>query len=113
MKADSLAKYASTDEAQLLGLVPVEVLSAPSIDEMEIDWIMTVSQEQQSWMTPIMEYLLNGSLPEISKERQKLLRKASRYIIQDGRLYRRGFSMPLLRCVTKEEVETILTEVHG
>ena len=45
MKADSLAKYSSTSEAQLLGLVPVEVLSAPSIDEMEIDWIMTISQE--------------------------------------------------------------------
>ena len=113
MKADSLAKYSSTGEAQLLGLVPVEVLSAPSTDEMDVDWIMNVSQEQESWMTPILEYLLNGSLPESSKERQKLMRKASRYIVQDGRLYRRGFSMPLLRCVTKEEAKTILTEVHG
>ena len=78
MKADSLAKYSSTGEAQLLGLVPVEVWTTPSSDEMEIDWVMTVSQEQESWMTPIKEYLLNGSLPENSKERQKLLRKASR-----------------------------------
>ena len=37
MKADSLAKYSSTGEAQLLGLVPVEVLSAPSTDEMDDD----------------------------------------------------------------------------
>ena len=64
MNADSLAKYASTGKAQLLGLVPVEVLSAPSTDEMDIEWIMTRSQEQESWMTPIMEYLLNGFLPE-------------------------------------------------
>ena len=113
MKVDCLAKYASTGEAQLLGLVPVEVLSTPSTDEMEIDWIMTVSREQESWMTPMKEYLLNGPLPENSKERQKLLRKASRYVIQDGRFYRRGFSMPLLRCVTKEEAKTILAEVHG
>ena len=80
---------------------------------MDVDWIMNVSQGQESWMTPILEYLLNGSLPESSKERQKLMRKASRYIVQDGRLYRRGFSMPLLRCVTKEEAKTIMTEVHG
>ena len=53
MKADSLAKYASTGEAQLLGLVPVEVLSTPSIDEMDIDWIMTISHERESWMTSI------------------------------------------------------------
>ena len=96
-----------------MGLVPIEVLSAPSTDEMNVDWIMNVSQEQKSWMTPILEYLLNGSLPENSKERQELMRKASRYVVQDGRLYRRGFSMPLLRCVTKEEAKTILTEVHG
>ena len=102
MKADSLAKYASTGEAQLLGLVPVEVLSTPSIDEMDIDWTMTISQERESWMTPILEYLHDGSLPESSREREKLLRKASRFVIQDSRLYRRGFSMPLLQCVTKE-----------
>ena len=113
MKADSLAKYSSTGEAQLLGLVPVEVLSAPSTDEMDVDWIMNVSQEQESWMTPILDYLLRGSLPENSRERQKLLRKASRYIVQDDQLYRRGFSMPLLRCVTKDEAKTILAEVHG
>ena len=70
MKADSLAKYSSSGEAQLLGLVLVEVLSSPSTDEMDIDWIMTVSQEQESWMTPIKEYLLNGSLPENYKERR-------------------------------------------
>jgi len=61
----------------------------------------------------IKEYLLNGKLPENSKMRQKLLRKASRYVIQDGRLYRYGFSTPLLQCVSKEESRTILTEVHG
>ena len=69
MKANSLAKYSSSGEAQLLGLVPVEVLTAPSTDEMDIDWIMAISQEQESWMTLIKEYPLNGSLPENSKER--------------------------------------------
>jgi len=37
MKADSLAKYSSTGEAQELGMVPVEVLSAPSTEEMDLD----------------------------------------------------------------------------
>jgi len=74
---------------------------------------MDVTQEQESWMMPIKEYLLNGKLPENSKERQKLLRKAPRYVIQDGLLYRYEFSMPLLRCVSKEESRTILAEVHG
>ena len=113
MKADSLAKYSSNGEAQELGMVPVEVLTTPSIDEMEVDWVMGLSQEPETWMTPIKEYLLNGKLPEDRKERQRLLRKAPRYMVQDGRLYRYGFSMPLLRCVSKEESRTILAEVHG
>ena len=84
-----------------------------SIEETDIDWIMNLTQERESWMTPIKEYLLNGSVPESPKERQRLLRKVPRYLIQDGRLYRRGFSMPLLRFVTKEESKAILAEVHG
>ncbi|XP_060969684.1 uncharacterized protein LOC133036924 [Cannabis sativa] len=41
-----------------------------------------------------------------------MTRKAARYIIVEGVMYRRGFSMPLLRCVTKEEVARILSKVH-
>jgi len=113
MKADSLAKYSSNSEAQMLGSVHIEVLSTPSIDDMDVDWVMNLSQEQESWMTLIKEYLLNGTLSECPKARQKLLRKVLRYVIQNGRLYRHGFSMPLLRCVSKEESKTILAEVHG
>ena len=36
-EADSLAKFASTGDAQQMGLVPVETLHAPSIDVMEVD----------------------------------------------------------------------------
>jgi len=96
MKADSLAKYTSSGEVQELGMIPVEVLSSPSTEDMDVDWIMDVTQEQELWMTPIKEYLLNGTLLENSKERQKLIRKASRYVIRDGRLYRYGFSTLLL-----------------
>ena len=34
-EADSLAKFASTGDAQQLGLAPVETLHSPSIDDME------------------------------------------------------------------------------
>ena len=58
MKADSLAKYSSNNDAQTLGSVPIEVLSSPSIDDVDIDWIMNLSRGSESWMTPIREYLL-------------------------------------------------------
>jgi len=81
MKEDSLAKLASTGDAQMLGLVPVEVLSNPSTDDNDIDWIMETAIDPDSWMTPIQNYLLRGELPDDSKKRKRLLRKASLYLI--------------------------------
>ena len=47
--ANALAKLASSGDAQALGIVPVEVLSAPSIQD--IDFVMEV-EHSGSWMTP-------------------------------------------------------------
>ena len=65
-----------------------------------------------TWMTPIMEYLTMGKLPEERKDERKILYQAPRYVIVDGTLYRRGHSLPLLRCVLPEEAKTILQEGH-
>lgn len=51
---------------------------------------------------------MKGILPEGRKEARKLLRKIPRYAVQDGVLYRRGFSAPLLRCVNKAEPRKFL-----
>jgi len=32
-------------------------------------------------------------------------------MINDG-LYRRGYSAPLLKCITRKQVEYVLTEIH-
>jgi len=85
----------------------------PSTDDIDVDWVMGTAEEPKSWMTPIKEYLLNGILPTDPKKRKKLLRKASLFLMQDGRLYRRGFSMPLLRCVTRSVSRIYLAELHG
>ena len=59
-------------------------------------------------MTPIVQYLKDGQLPE-DKSKARLLRlKVSRYILYDGQLYRKGFLTPLLKCVDLEEGNYIL-----
>ena len=43
----------------------------------------------------------------------KVLRvKVARYVVYDEKLYRRGYSMSLLRCVTPFEVNYIMREIH-
>ena len=62
-------------------------------------------------MTPIMEYI-TGKLPDDRKDARNIVYQAPRYVIVDGTLYRRGHSLPLLRCVLPEEAKAILQEIH-
>ena len=63
-------------------------------------------------MDPIVAYLKTGELPE-NKIKVRILRlKAARYVIYDDKLYRRGYSMPLLKCVTPSELDYIMREIH-
>ena len=92
-----------------MGVVLVETLSRPSIEEADI--VMEID-EKSTWMTPFKDYLLNGVLPKSRNEAQKFLRKVPRFLMQGGTLYQRGFSAPLLRCVTQDEAKEILENVH-
>ena len=69
-------------------------------------------QEQDKWMTPIIRYLKEGQLPEDRNEEQKVQNRATRFIIIEDTLYRRGHSFPYLRCVNKEEANYVLIEIH-
>ena len=80
-EADLLAKFASTGDAQQMGLYPVEVLHAPSIDEMKVDRVLEMEIEKESWITPFKLYLTIGALPEKRSERRQVLRKAARYVM--------------------------------
>ena len=40
------------------------------------------------------------------------MRQAARYVMIEGVLYRRGYYMPLLKCVTPNQSKSLLAEVH-
>ena len=63
-------------------------------------------------MTPYRDYIERGELPEQRSEKRQVLRKASRFVIQNGVMYRRGYSVPLLRCIAHDEVRRVLHHVH-
>ncbi|GJX96095.1 reverse transcriptase domain-containing protein [Tanacetum coccineum] len=70
-KADVLSKIASTSFTHLSKQVLVEVLKEKSIQEEEVATV--VEEEGPTWMTPIMEYLKDGTFPDDRKEASKLL----------------------------------------
>ncbi|GKB58708.1 reverse transcriptase domain-containing protein, partial [Tanacetum coccineum] len=60
-----------------------------------------VEEEGPTWMTPIIEYLKDGTLPGDRKEASKLRIKARQYELLEGVLYRRSFLKPWLRTAVR------------
>ena len=65
-----------------------------------------------SWMDPIWDYLIEGLLPNDPKEASKLRSRSARFTIHRGALYKRGFFTPILKCITGEDTNYVLREVH-
>jgi hypothetical protein len=85
-----------------------EVISKPSTEDTEIVMIV----EEEDWRGPITKYLQNETLPPEKEEANKLRKVAVHYTILGNRLYKRGFSAPLLLCVGEQESQRILKEIH-
>ncbi|GKE30884.1 reverse transcriptase domain-containing protein, partial [Tanacetum coccineum] len=81
--------------AHLSKQVLVEILKEKSIQEKEVAAV--VEEEGPTWMTPIIEYLRDETLPNDRKEASKLCIKGRQYELLEGILYRRSFLKPWLR----------------
>ncbi|GAU39725.1 hypothetical protein TSUD_144910 [Trifolium subterraneum] len=111
-RADVLSKLASTrrKKAGNQSLIQ-ETLTKPSIEKTaEVMHICAV--DEQSWMSPVYNFLKSNTLPVDAKEATKVRKRACSYVLLDDKLYRRGFSIPLLKCVEEARVEFILQEIH-
>ena len=87
----------------------MEVQKHPSIEEVPTFTI----QSANSWMTPIIFFLQDGHLLQNTEEAKKIRKRAARFTILNDTLYKRGFSMPYLKCVDEEEARYIMEEIHG
>nr|GEU88696.1 reverse transcriptase domain-containing protein [Tanacetum cinerariifolium] len=94
-KADALSKIASTSFAHISKQVLVEILKEKYIQEEEV--AIVVEDKGPTWMTLIIEYLKDGTLPSDRKEARKHRIKARQYELLEGVLYRRSFLNSWLR----------------
>jgi len=63
-------------------------------------------------MTPILNFLVHDTLSENEAEAKRVRRQATSYIVVSGELFRRGFSIPLLKCLDPAQAEYVLTELR-
>ncbi|GJU40069.1 hypothetical protein Tco_1193026 [Tanacetum coccineum] len=100
----SMIKYLA--KARNLATVPfhhltkeilVEVLNERSTEVQEVQTIL--EEEGDNWMTPIIKYLEEGIVPSDNNEARALRAKIGQYTMESGVLFKKGYLIPMLRCV--------------
>ena len=94
-------------------LVPEQVLSFVQVSSL-IDDRKNVQEVDSdcNWTTPLISFLKIGLLPDGKEAARKLKFQASRFVLIKDVLYKRGFSRPYLRCLSREEADYVMREVH-
>ena len=88
----------------------VETIDTRDIEEPNL----TLSAELKlNWMDPIFNYLNIGALSEDKLAACKVTRQAPHYVLYDGKLYKRSFTLPLLKCLPPSEEDYALKEVYN
>ncbi|GKV30660.1 hypothetical protein SLEP1_g39449 [Rubroshorea leprosula] len=85
----------------------------PRAENEQANSLSNTDPNSPSWTDPITSFLRDGAVPADKQEEMRLRKKASRYTLVNDVLYKRSFSLPLLRCLTPYEAEYALREVHG
>jgi hypothetical protein len=73
-----------------------------------IQEILNIEVATDDWRAEIINYLRDPS----QKVSQKLRYKSTKYVLLDGQLYYRTVDGVLLKCISQEEVKTLMGEVH-
>ena len=107
-RAYLLSKLASTKKRSHHKSLIQQALEAPSIDEKEL--VCCISKTEAAWFEPIRQFLLTGQCAE--SEERKMWAKSSRFTMVGSDLYRRGYTRPLLKCITQEEAQYVLRELY-
>ncbi|XP_064955577.1 uncharacterized protein LOC135607564 [Musa acuminata AAA Group] len=106
-RADALARLASKSDPS----------DEPSVEELPTRAVtiaaVAIADPPTTWVQEVLQFKCHGALPEDETAARRLRRAHARYYEIGGRLYRRSYSLPLLRCLEPEEAESVLAEVHG
>ena len=109
--ANALAGLGSTLDHQLKRSIPVEYLDKPSIESEPVAEVTQVNATP-NWQSPIIDYLVNGTLPAERLESRKLQTQAARYYMWRDILVRRSYTGPHLQCLAPSDDLKVLSSIH-
>jgi hypothetical protein len=68
--------------------------------------------DEPEWAIEIIQFLRNGLLPEDKVAARRVKIQETRFFLLGKVLYKRGYSEPLLKCLSKTEADYVLREIH-
>nr|GEX14984.1 reverse transcriptase domain-containing protein [Tanacetum cinerariifolium] len=113
-RLDSGVRFASSNnEAEYEALIAgLRIAAQMGVQNVHKKVTTVVEEDGPTWMTSIVEYLNEGTLPSDRNEARKLRIKARQYELLEGILYRRLFLTPWLRYIRPLQAEYVKREIH-
>jgi hypothetical protein len=68
---------------------------------------------EETWMQPYLAYMINKTLPEDTVEAKRVIRRSKAFVVLQGKLYKKSISGVLQRCITPQEGQEILKDIHA
>ena len=90
----------------------LEPPAAPEPEAMDIESEAPAPDDLPDWRYPLLQCLVNGTLPLDQAEAWRVARRAKAFVLLDGEMYKRSPSGILMRCITRQKGIKLLQEIH-
>jgi hypothetical protein len=68
---------------------------------------------EETWMQPYLAYMVNKTLPEDIVQAKMIIRRSKAFVVIQGKLYKRSITGVLQWCITPQEGQEILRDIHA
>lgn len=90
-RVDYIARLVAIECPKFLRGILLELVSKPCLAEVKMEVCMI--ENEKNWIEPIIRYIEFDEQPQDKAEAKRLQCQASRYIVIEGVLYRRGYTL--------------------
>ena len=108
-RADALAVVAASLPIKETIYLPIYYQPGSSILHTQVSQI---EESPPSWMDPIQIYIATGELPNDRNRAHKVQIQSARFSLVDEQLYKKSLGGPYLKCLTPEQGQYVLAELH-
>ncbi|CAH9088576.1 unnamed protein product [Cuscuta europaea] len=111
--AGLLSKLSQGPPKHISKIARIEEMTTSSIAPSSSIEVLPLQPVAWCWVDDLLRYIANGTLPDKEEEARLVRRRASGYVVLDGKLYKRSYNGTLLKCLRPHEADRIVSELHG